>query len=272
VIELECSKGKLVAIGGGEDKNDRLEILSRLLDEAKGIESVIEVITTASRVPHELERIYEDAFKKLYVRNVHAINISSNKEANREYNIKRLKGADIIFFTGGDQLRLTSILGGSEFLEAIKTAYKNGAVIAGTSAGAAALSDVMIYRGESRLGLIKSNVCTTEGFNFIKNVVFDTHFINRGRFLRLFQVVATNPKYVGIGLSEDTSVFFKDEYNFEVIGSGSVIVVDGSHIKNTNISKINNGDLIAIENFHVHTLINGYKYNLKTKTPTPPSI
>ncbi|MCP4181305.1 MAG: cyanophycinase [bacterium] len=261
----KIGNGTLVAIGGKEDKRDGLEILRRVIDEGKGRDTHIEVVTTASREPKPLARVYRDTFRRIGISRYEVINIASREEANSEALSKRMAEADIIFFTGGDQLRLTSILGGSRFLKTLRECYEHGTMIAGTSAGAAAISDTMIYGGESRYGLVKSKVSMSSGFGFIKNVVFDTHFIGRGRIIRLFQVVASNPANVGVGLSEDTAIIMRDEYIMEVIGNGIVIVVDGSHLRNSNISHIGKGDLIAAENFHVHSLIAGYKYNLKTK-------
>ena len=258
-------KGTLIAIGGNEDRKNKLEVLRRVIDEGKGADTYVEVVTTASRIPKELERTYEKAFNKIGVKKFDAINIAYRDEAFNANYIERVEKSDVIFFTGGDQLRLTDILGGSDFLNAVRKRFENGAVIAGTSAGAAALSDTMIYRGESKYGLVKNNVSMRRGFEFVENIAFDTHCIGRGRILRLFQVVAQNPENIGIGLSEDTAVVMHDEHVMEVIGNGTVIVVEGSHLRKSNIDSIRTGQLIAAENFHVHSLIAGYKYDLEKR-------
>ena len=258
-------RGTLIAIGGNEDRRNRLEVLRRVIDEGKGPDTYVELVTTASRIPRELERTYERAFKKIGVAKFDAINIAYKDEAFNARYIERVEKADVIFFTGGDQLRLINILGGSDFLRAVRERFESGVVIAGTSAGAAALSDTMIYRGESKYGLVKNNVSMRCGFEFAENIVFDTHCIGRGRILRLFQAVAQNPDNVGIGLSEDTAVVMHDEHVMEVIGNGTVIVVEGSHLRKSNIDKIRTGELIAAENFYVHSLIAGYKYDLESK-------
>lgn len=258
-------KGTLIAIGGNEDRRNKLEVLRRVVEEARGPDTYVEIVTTASSVPRELERTYEKAFKKIGVERFDALNIAYRDEAFNERYVKRVEKADVIFFTGGDQLRLINILGNSDFLRAVRDRFENGAVIAGTSAGAAALSDTMIYRGESKYGLVKNNVCMRHGFEFVENIAFDTHCIGRGRILRLFQVVAAMPNNIGIGLSEDTAIVMHNENIMEVVGNGTVIVVEGSHLKKSNIDKIRTGELIAVENFYVHSLIAGYKYDLSKK-------
>ncbi len=258
-------KGTLIAIGGNEDRMKKLEVLRRVIAEGKGSDTYVEVVTTASRIPLELEKTYEMAFKNIGVGKFDAVNIAYRDEAFNEKYIERVKKADVIFFTGGDQLRLANILGGSDFLNAVRERFEDGAVVAGTSAGAAALSDTMIYRGESKYGLVKNNVSMKRGFEFVENIAFDTHCIGRGRILRLFQVVALNPASFGIGLSEDTAVVMHDEHIMEVIGNGTVIVVEGSHLRKSNIDNIKTGELIATENFHVHSLIAGYKFDLEKR-------
>ena len=258
-------KGTLIAIGGNEDRRNKLNVLRRVIEEGKGRDTYVEVVTTASRIPRELERTYERAFDIIGVKRFDAFNIAYRYEADRKHYIDRVKRADVIFFTGGDQLRLVDILGESDFLKAVRERFEEGAVIAGTSAGAAALSDTMIYRGESKYGLVKDNVSMRRGFEFVENIAFDTHCIGRGRILRLFQAVAQNPANVGIGLSEDTAIVMNDEKVMEVIGSGTVVVVEGSHLRKSNIDRISSGKLIAAENFHVHSLIAGYKYDLEKK-------
>ncbi|HBM15092.1 MAG TPA: cyanophycinase [Lentisphaeria bacterium] len=255
-------RGRLIAIGGNEDKIDNLKVLKRVVSEAKGRDTIVEVITTASENPRQMEDNYERAFKRIGVSGFGAIHIASRYDAADRSLEERINEADLIFFTGGDQLRLSSILGGSYFMEVLRSRFLEGALVAGTSAGAAALSETMIYDGEGSTGMLKGSISMGPGLAFLNGVIIDTHFINRSRIARLFQVVATNPSVLGVGLSEDTAIFIKDdEDSFEVIGSSLAVVVDGGHLKNSNISKIAKGEPIAVENFHVHTLVEGYKYN-----------
>ncbi len=253
--------GTLIAIGGSEDKLDDIKVLRRIVSEARGRSTKVEVVTTASESPRAKSEIYERAFKRIGVDRFGAINISSRSEAADRSLARRIEDADLIFFTGGDQLRLSSILGGSFFLEAVHKRFLDGAVIAGTSAGAAVLSETMIYDGEGSSGLLKGSISMGPGIGFVSDMIIDTHFIARSRIGRLFQAVATNPSILGVGLSEDTAVIIRKDNVFEVFGSSLVIVVDGGHLKNSNISKIHKGDPIAVENFHVHSLAEGYVYN-----------
>jgi cyanophycinase len=179
---------------------------------------------------------------------------------------------NLIFIAGGDQLRLTSILGGSIILEGIHKSLKNGVLIAGTSAGAAVLSDTMIYEGHSQDGLIKGKVLTTSGFGFVENIAFDTHFMARGRIGRLVQIVTTNPTCIGIGIGEDSAVLLKKNGTAEVIGSGQVIIVDGSEINHSNIMDIQSGESIAVEHVVVHSLVHGYKYDFKKRSFISPRL
>lgn len=254
-------KGTLIAIGGNEDKIDELNVLKRVVSEARGRNTSVEVITTASENPRLLADTYERVFERIGVDNFGHINISTRSEASDRSLEKRINEADLIFFTGGDQLRLSSILGGSFFLETVHKRFLNGAVIAGTSAGAAALSETMIYDGDGSWGLVKGSISMGPGIGFVGGMIIDTHFITRNRIGRLFQVVATNPSIIGVGLSDDTGIIIKGEDIFEVFGSGLVLVVDGGHLKNSNISQIHKGEPIAVENFHVHSLGEGYRYN-----------
>jgi cyanophycinase len=166
-------------------------------------------------------------------------------------------------FSGGNQLRLSMIFGGSEILDVLEDRYmKEDFVIAGTSAGAMAMSNTMIYQGSSSEALLKGEVKLTTGLAFIKDVIIDSHFVKRGRFGRLAQSIATNPACVGVGLGEDTGLLIKNGDEFEAIGSGLVIIVDGHQIKHTNIVEAKDGSPISIENLKVHVMAKGNYYKL----------
>ena len=172
-------------------------------------------------------------------------------------------------FTGGDQLRLTSIFGGTKFHHLLLDKYENeDFIIAGTSAGAAASSNNMIYQGSSHEALLKGEVKITGGLGFINNVIIDTHFVQRGRIGRLFYVCASNPINLGIGLGEDTGLLITDGNHMEAIGSGLVILVDGTSMRDTNITEVKMGDPVSIENLHVHVMSLGDHYDLKKKKLT----
>lgn len=276
-------KGKLIIIGGAVDKGSFTEvsfdenvannlnffekgILKRILKESKhGNDSKIEVITTASTIPLEVGAEYIKAFNYLGANNVNVMHIQKRDEAIQEDILKRVEEADVVMFTGGDQLRLTSILGGTRFHKILLDKYKNEDFIyAGTSAGAAASSGSMIYQGASKEALLKGEIKITSGLGFIDDVIVDTHFVQRGRIGRLFQAVVTNPMVLGIGLGEDTGLLIKNGTQMEAIGSGLVILVDGREVKNTNLTDVALGEPISINNMIVHVLSQHDTYDLST--------
>jgi cyanophycinase len=276
-------KGKLIIIGGAVDKGsfsdsdlDRTAlqnlnffeegILERVIEESKYKEqSQIEIVTTASKIPNEIGRGYVKAFKYLGAGKVDILHIDKREQASDPGNIDRLRQAHVLLFTGGDQLRLTSILGGTPFHDLFLERYRNKEFIyAGTSAGAAAASNNMIYEGNSSESLLKGEVKITSGLGLINDVIIDTHFVQRGRMGRLFQSVVDNPKTIGIGLGEDTGLLITNGVHMEAIGSGLVILVDGREIKDTNLTQIEIGQPISICNLVVHVLSKFDTYNLKT--------
>ena len=191
------------------------------------------------------------------------LHIQKREEAVQKEVLKRIEQADVVMFTGGDQLRLTSILGGTRFHKILLDKYENEEFIyAGTSAGAAASSGSMIYQGASKEALLKGEIKITSGLGFIDDVIVDTHFVQRGRIGRLFQAVVTNPMVLGIGLGEDTGLLIKGGTKMEAIGSGLVILVDGKEIKNTNLTDVSLGEPVSISNLIVHVMSQGDLYDL----------
>jgi cyanophycinase len=259
-------KGTLVAIGGNEDKDSDLEILSTTMSLTNKKNPVIALITSASAEPEETAERYRNAFNKLNAKNVHVLNITTRDEALTEEGLTEIQKADMVFFTGGDQLRITSILGGSPILKEIRRKYfEDDCVVAGTSAGASALPETMIYEGESPEALKKGTVQMTSGIGLVRKVVIDSHFIKRGRFSRLMETVTTNPGIIGLGLGEDTGIIIRDGHFIEAIGYGLVVIFDGQDILHSNITDIEIGYAIAVQNVIVHTLVKGYRYDLLSR-------
>ncbi|CAM4382381.1 cyanophycinase [Flavobacterium terrigena] len=276
-------QGKLVIIGGAVDKGSFTEtdldknasnnlnffekgILKRLIDESKHKkESRIEIITTASKIPKEIGPEYVKALNFLGATNVDVLYIERREQALDPEVLARLKAADVVMFTGGDQLRLTSILGGTPFDDMLIQKYRNEDFIyAGTSAGAAAASNNMIYQGSSSEALLKGEVKITSGLGLIDGVIIDTHFVQRGRIGRLFQAVVGNPKVLGIGLGEDTGLLITNGKQMEAIGSGLVILVDGREIKDTNLTQIELGEPISINHLVTHVMSKNDTFDLDT--------
>jgi len=276
-------QGKLIIIGGAVDKGSFTEtdldknasknlnffeagILKRIIDESKyKANSRIEVITTASKIPREIGPEYVKALNYLGADNVDILNIERREQAMDQEVLKRLLAADVVMFTGGDQLRLTSILGGTTFHDILLDKYHNeDFVYAGTSAGAAAASNNMIYQGSSSEALLKGEVKITSGLGLIDGVVIDTHFVQRGRIGRLFQAVVGNPKVLGIGLGEDTGLLITNNTMMEAIGSGLVILVDGREIKDTNLTQVELGQPISINHLVTHVMSINDTFDLTT--------
>jgi cyanophycinase len=278
-------KGKLIAIGGAEDKGTDLEtgeihrnnlnffelgILRRVVQEAGGPSARIEVITTASMIPYEVGESYLNAFGKIGCTNIGLMHIRTRQDAMNEEYVDRIRKCDAVMFTGGNQLRLSATDGGTEFLTILKRRYKEeNFVIAGTSAGAMAMSNTMIYEGNATRAHLKGEVKITTGLGFMTTVIIDSHFEKRGRFGRLAQAVASNPSCIGIGLGEDTAVLITEGDKLEAFGSGLVVIIDGHEILHSNIADIPEGNPISLENLKVHFCEKGNGFLIKERKFLP---
>jgi cyanophycinase len=282
---MSIPKGKLIAIGGAEDKGteedidkvknnnhnfSELGVLKRIVEEIEKENPIIEVVTTASMIPHEVGENYLNAFRKIGCTNVNVMHIRNREDVLESNYIDRIKNCDALMFSGGNQLRLSSIFGGTEFLQIITDRfYNSNFLIAGTSAGAMAMSNTMIYEGNASKAHLKGEVKITTGLALMDNVIFDSHFEKRGRFARLAQAVAANPGCIGIGLGEDTGMLITEGNKMEAIGSGLVMIIDGHHINHCNIADIPEGNPISIENIKVHFCEMGNGYLVKERTFIP---
>lgn len=283
---MTMPKGKLIAIGGAEDKGTDLEtgeihrnnlnffelgILRRIVEEAGGNDSRIEVITTASMIPLEVGEKYLDAFGKIGCTNIGVIHIRDRKDTLDPGYMNRISTCNAVMFSGGNQLRLSVTDGGTEFLALLKKRYweEEGFLIAGTSAGAMAMSSTMIYEGNATRAHLKGEVKMTSGLGFIDDVIIDSHFEKRGRFGRLAQAVASNPRCIGVGLGEDTGMLITEGNKMEAIGSGLVMIIDGHDILHSNIADIPDGNPISIENLKVHFCEKGNGYMVKERKFIP---
>ncbi len=257
-------------IGNGDIPEIESAIITRFCESLTGATHRIEIIPTASGIPEKTGKQYIKAFKNLGFENVGVLDIRNRADALEKEMVQRAREAEGFLFTGGNQLRLTTILGGTEFLDVIHERYINEpVVIAGTSAGAMAMSETMIYEGSSHEALRKGEVKLSSGFGFIQKVIIDTHFVKRGRIGRLFQAIAANPCSLGIGLGEDTGLLIREGNIQEAVGSGLIIVVDGSTIRHTNMASISEGELISIENLSVHVMVPGDIFHLSERKLVP---
>ncbi len=277
-------KGTIFIIGGVQDRRvDKLpeiergslyckqfKILKLLLKGKKRVE----IITTASNYQKEVKIDYQLAFNKIGIENTGFIPITIKDEAGLSKYIKRVEKADAIFFSGGDQSRLSGILGGTPLIEVISKRYfeDENLVVAGTSAGAMVMSKIMISRGGTNEVVFKNDLETTTGFGWLEHCIIDSHFIQRGRFGRLAHAVIINPGQLGIGLGEDTALIVKNGEDAECVGTGVVVMIDSTNMGQSNSSEDEEDEGgVFVENLIVHLMVKGCRFNLKTRLIANPA-
>lgn len=259
--------GNLIIIGGAEDKKGKKEILTKVCDCINKENDILLVATIATEYPKEAASKYKKAFGEIGVRHIEILDISKRRDAYKKENISLIKKASLIFFTGGDQLKITSLLGGSPAYSALKEMYDKGIYIVGTSAGASVMSGTMIIDGNNEEAPKKCILEMSPGLGLIKNVIVDQHFDQRGRIGRLLTGVAQNPEVLGIGIDENTAIVVNKDGEILVIGEGAVYFIDGSEISYTNVSEQNNKEVLSIYNVKLHVLKNGNRFSLIKKEP-----
>ncbi|WP_168015174.1 cyanophycinase [Halomonas salinarum] len=265
IVSLGSASGHLVAIGGAEDRTSELDILKRVFALAPEGNQEVAVIATASGIPEQILPDYEAAFTRLGARHVHSLDIQDRQQASHPDTVRLIEQSGVIFFTGGDQLRLTHVMGGSATLDAIRERLAAGAVVAGTSAGAAAMPGTMIYNGAAADALRKGAVNMTFGLGLVEGLIIDSHFLERGRFTRLMEVGASNPEHLGVGIGEDAGVIFHPHGILEAIGSGHVILIDSRDLASSNIAELSMGEPVAVEHMILHALVSGHGFDLKAR-------
>jgi len=260
------TKGTLVIIGGAEDKRGDKTILRRFVQLAGGTHAKIVVMTVATELPIEVGAEYVDVFESIGVADVRTFDVSSRADANRASAVKAMETATGVFFTGGDQLRITTLLGGTKLDAGIQDRLEGGLVLAGTSAGASMMSSTMIVDGTAetnpRLGIVQM----APGMEFIDGVVIDQHFAQRGRLGRLLSAVAQYPHHLGLGIDEDTAIIASGN-EFTVIGRGAVSVVDAGVLTYTNLGQLRDNDALTLCGVQLHILPSGQRFNLRGRQP-----
>ena len=259
-------KGVLIPIGGNEDKgqeeseNYTLEfieegILSQVVKEAGGPDSSIVIIPTASSIPDEVSKGYLEAFSKLGCSNLEILDIRDRKQSEEKRSLSLLEQADCVMFSGGNQSKIVDFIGGTRAHQILSDRYQNESfVIAGTSAGAMCMSTEMVAGGSAADSLIKGAVKMRKGMGFVSGLIIDTHFIKRGRFGRLMEAMAIHPHLLGLGLAEDTGIIIRDGNDFEVIGSGMVMLFDPGKLEHNSYELLPKGTPISMSNMIVHIL------------------
>lgn len=263
----EKIKGDLIIIGGAEDKEGDKEILKKVCNSINKEADIILIATIATEYPKEAFEKYKRIFRGLGVKNIKGLNIEEREDSLSENNIELIKEASLIFFTGGDQLRITSLIGGTSIYDALKDTIQNGCIIVGTSAGASVMSDTMVVNGEDDESPRKCTLKMAPGLGFIEGVMIDQHFAQRGRVGRLLTGIAQNPEILGVGIDEDTALVVRDNGDAQVIGSGAVYFLDARNITYSNVSEQNYNEVLSMFNVNLHVLKEGDKYNLLSKKP-----
>ena len=258
------TSGYLVIIGGAEDKKGKSTILKQA-PEMLADGDILTVLTTATESPEQAGRDYIEVFQRIGVKNVKVLNINTRESAEDTQNCEIIRDSKCIFMTGGDQLRITSILGGTPACEELRRLYESGGIIMGTSAGASVMSETMVVQGKDNEPARKCTLKMAPGLGLFGGAIIDQHFDQRGRFGRLLCGVAENPDVLGIGIDEDTAIKLYPDMHFEIIGSNAVTIIDGKTIQSSNVSELNPDEILAITGVTVHTLPQGYGFELKNR-------
>ncbi|MCL1471218.1 cyanophycinase [Argonema antarcticum] len=258
--------GPLVIIGGAEQKEGESKVLREFVRRAGGTKARIVVMTAATELPREVGEDYIKVFERLGCELVRILDTVTREDASSSTALEAINNATGVFFTGGDQARITSIIKDTELDTAIHKRFSEGIVVGGTSAGAAVMPDVMIVEGDSETHPRVNVVEMGPGMAFLPGIVVDQHFSQRGRLGRLVSALAQQPAVLGFGIDEDTAVVVQGD-EFQVVGSGVVTIVDVAEISHINVDELLKDEALAICGAKLHILPDGYRFNLKTRKP-----
>jgi cyanophycinase len=262
-------RGYIVPVGGGEAKIGDPAILRRFVQLAGGRDARIAIIPTASQLADTGAR-YEAIFREIGVRAARTLPIETRQDAERDELLEKLERADGIFLSGGNQLRLSTTLGGTPIAKAIRRRNAEGAAVAGTSAGAAFLSEHMIATGDEGSTPHAGNVTLSPGLGLTNRVIIDQHFRQRDRLGRLLTALAYNPFAIGLGLDEDTAAFIGPDNALEVVGSGAVTVVDPSELEFSSMDQVEKDDPVCLIGVRLHVLVRGATFDLQLRKAYAP--
>ncbi|MFO0760727.1 MAG: cyanophycinase [Byssovorax sp.] len=261
------TRGPLIAIGGAEDKAGDRAVLSEVIARAGGKKAKVAIFPTASSIPEEMARTYEGIFRSMGAE-AHTIWIETRADADDPEVLALLEGVTAIFFTGGSQGRIVTLLGGTKLAQTIRRAHRGGVVVAGTSAGASVICDHMIAQGKKGYAPRRQSVTMAPGLGLTKRLVIDQHFAQRHRIGRLFAAVALNPFLIGVGIDEDTAIVLEADNRIKAIGRGTVTVIDGGKIFHTNIHETSDSEPAALLGLGVHILTAGCGFDIEARVPT----
>lgn len=263
---IESTRGALVIIGGAEDRQGDCVILREFVRLAGGMKAHIAVMTAATGMPKEVGDDYIRIFERLGAELVEVVHTERREDAKREDSLRIIEQTTGIFFTGGDQARIVNFIKGTPLDAAIHKRHEEGAVIGGTSAGAAMMPDEMILGGASVSNPSVDAVSMGPGMGFLPGIVVDQHFAQRGRLGRLLAALVLQPAMLGLGIDEDTSIIVNGD-EFQVVGQGCITVVDEATATHNNLSGLLKDEAIALCGVKLHILPHGYRFNLKKHLP-----
>jgi cyanophycinase len=270
--DREIIGGYLLVIGGAEDKYNERRILRKFLELAGGDKAEVLIVPVASDYPEFAADVYTQAFRNLGVASPRVLRATSRQDVFQANADELLEGVTGVFITGGDQMRLVSILGGTEFATKLRNMVRTSPIVlAGTSAGAAGMSTSMIVRGESLSHPQKNSVRLSPGLGFLKNIIIDQHFTERGRISRLITAVSYNPYNLGIGIDENTAIILDSNGILEVFGAGSATIVDGSRITYNEIAEVEDTESFSVCGVQLHILRDGLVYDYLDRHPMQPT-
>jgi cyanophycinase len=258
------SRGWIVPIGGAENKENDRHILERFIRVSGGANANVVVIPTASRM-NETGPRYEKLFKALGAAEVTSMDFDTRRDCQEAGRLRRIEEATGIFFTGGNQLRLTTLLGGTPVAKLIRVRNAHGVTVGGTSAGASILSEHMIAFGDEGSSVVSGSVRLAPGLGLTNRFIIDQHFRQRDRLGRLITALAYNPFAIGIGLDEDTAAFIGPDETVEVEGSGGMTIVDASEVSYSSIGDVGEGQPVSVLGLRLHVLVAGATFNLHTR-------
>jgi cyanophycinase len=242
-------------------------VLSEVIARAGGRQAIVALFPTASGMPHEIARMYETIFRSMGAA-VRTVWLEERSDAESPEKLRLLEGSTAIFFTGGSQGRIVTMLGGTPMAQAIRRAHRSGVVVAGTSAGASVICDHMIAQGKKGYAPRRHSVTLAPGLGLTKRLVIDQHFAQRHRIGRLFVAVALNPFLIGVGIDEDTAITIDASNRVDVLGRGTVTIIDGAKILYTDIHETPEAQPAALLGLSVHVLTKGCGFDIDTRTPT----
>ncbi len=265
------TRGWIIPIGGAENKENDRHILERFVDCSGGRDADIVVIPTASRL-HETGPRYEQLFRDIGAARVTAMDFDTRRDCQETGRLQRLQEATGIFFTGGNQLRLTTLLGGTPVAKLVRMRNAHGVTVGGTSAGASILSEHMIAFGDEGSSVISGSVRLAPGLGLTNRFIIDQHFRQRDRLGRLLTALAYNPFAIGIGLDEDTAAFIGPDETVEVVGSGGVTIVDAADVSYSSMDSVTEGQPVCMLGLRLHVLVAGATFNLHTRVASSGSL